>query len=86
MHNPDWTAIAQDSKNVRSEVGRWIWKHNPERYAYQNYGNALDYLMSGAPFQNTNIPPGYEYEPWTIDQLFAKIDGGKKVKFGGDWS
>ncbi|KAI3394531.1 hypothetical protein diail_2580 [Diaporthe ilicicola] len=42
----------------KPQYGRWIWAHNPERYAYENYGKALRNLVEGTPFQNTNIPPG----------------------------
>ncbi len=86
-HNPKWTTSDDpDIKNVRSEVGRWIWAHNPEKYAYDNYGRVFNHLLSGAPFQNTNVPPGYSYKPWSIDQLFAMIDAGEPLKFDGDWS
>lgn len=70
----------------KPEYGRWIWAHNPERYAYDNYGKALRSLVDGTPFQNTNIPPGYNYKPWTLHELYERIDKGENVDFEGDWS
>ncbi|KAJ5082899.1 hypothetical protein N7532_011942 [Penicillium argentinense] len=39
-------------------LGAWRWKHDPEKYAIDNYGKALEHLNNGAPFQNTNLPRG----------------------------
>lgn len=61
-------------------------RHNPERYAYVNYGNALRNIVDGTPFQNTNIPPGYVYKPWTLQDIYNTLAEGKKLKFDGDWS
>lgn len=68
------------------EYGRWIWAHDPEQYVYDKFAAALDHLQTGAPFQNTNIPPGYVHAPWSVDQLMAEIDEGKSLDFDGDWS
>ncbi|KAH8879261.1 putative monooxygenase [Thozetella sp. PMI_491] len=84
--NPNWDAAAKDAKAVKPETGRWIWGHNADRYTYENYARALNHLQSGAPFQNTNIPPGYTLTPWTIEQFLAKIEAGEPVEFSGDWS
>ena len=74
------------SATPQPEYGRWIWAHSPEKYAYENYGKALRSLVDGTPFQNTNIPPGYKYKPWSLDELYERIDRGEKVEFEGDWS
>lgn len=74
------------SATPQPEYGRWIWAHNPERYAYDNYGKALRSLVDGTPFRNTNIPPGYDYKPWSLHELYDRIDKGEKIEFEGDWS
>lgn len=74
------------SATPKPEYGRWIWAHNPERYAYDNYGKALRSLVDGTPFQNTNIPPGYNYKPWSLHEIYEQIDKGVKPEFDGDWS
>jgi 2-polyprenyl-6-methoxyphenol hydroxylase-like FAD-dependent oxidoreductase len=74
-----------DNKKVRHHLGRWIVEHDPEQYAYENYQQALKHLMEGAPFQNTNTPPGHVYRPWKIDSLLAAQERGEQTVLDGDW-
>lgn len=66
-------------------LGRWIWDHDPERYALENYEKALAHLTAGIPFQNTNTPPGQVYKPWTIDTLLAAAERGEQTVLDGNW-
>ena len=68
------------------QVGKWINLHDPEQYVYQNWDKCVDHVVYGAPFQNTNTPPGYEYEPWTIDELLNASIEEREVADAGDWS
>lgn len=61
-HRTDWKAVAKDTKKVRASYGKWIWQHDAEDYAYENYGTALRHLLTNAPFLNTNIPPRHTYK------------------------
>ncbi|KAJ5156319.1 hypothetical protein N7492_009122 [Penicillium capsulatum] len=61
----------------------WIWEHDPERYAVEKYSAALAYLREGSAFQNTNIPRGYVYRPWTIDGLLSAKEEGQVLEM--DW-
>ena len=70
---------------LRKVAASWIWRHDPELYAVEKYGEALAHLVDEAPFQNTNIPPGYSYKPWTIDELLALQDAGKEIPLEGNW-
>lgn len=77
-----------DAKQAARPIGllaAWIWKHNPEQYAVENYNKALEHLLDGKPFQNTNIPPGHVYKPWTIDELLDAKKSGKEIELDGDW-
>jgi len=78
--------IGEDGESFKSSIGRWALTHDPEKYAYDNYGKVLNHFLSSVPFQATNIPPGYTYKPWTIQEMFDIISEGKKVQFDGDWS
>ena len=62
----------------------WIWSHDPERYAIDNFDKARDFLVNGASFQNTNLPSGYTYKPWTIDEVLEKAAKGE-FPLEGDW-
>lgn len=65
-------------------MAAWIWRHNPERYAIENYEAARAHLEDGKPFQNSNIPPGYVYKPWTIDEMLRATAAGE-LHLDGDW-
>jgi hypothetical protein len=68
------------------QVGKWINSHDPEAYVYTNYAKCLNHLISGASFTNTNTPPGFTYEPWTINELLKAADEGRETVDPGDWS
>ncbi|KAK6822017.1 hypothetical protein PG987_014842 [Apiospora arundinis] len=80
------TADTKKSKDLKPEQGRWLWKHDPEKYVHENFGKALDHLQKGNPFQNTNIPPGYVHEEWSVDELMARVEKNEPLNLGGDWS
>ncbi|KAK5120351.1 hypothetical protein LTR85_006290 [Meristemomyces frigidus] len=66
-------------------LGRWIVEHDPEEYVRQNYEVAVAHLKDGAPFRNTNTPPGLVYTPWTIDGLLNAQQRGERTVLDGDW-
>ena len=68
------------------QVGNWINLHDPEQYVYDNYTKCVNHLVGGPSFENTNIPPGYKYVPWTIDELLRAADEGRETVDEGDWS
>ena len=91
LHTVDTSAIASDSKNATPgffKIGRWVWAHDPGRYARDNYDAYLAHLEKGAPFRNTNLPPGHVYEPWSLESETERMKAGRKstLKQNGDWS
>lgn len=80
------TAVGKDGKPFQSPIGKWGLLHDPEKYAYDNYGKVLNHLLAGAQFQSTNMPAAYTYKPWKIQEMFDLIDRGEAVEFDGDWS
>ncbi|KUI54202.1 Zeaxanthin epoxidase, chloroplastic [Cytospora mali] len=84
---PEWgQKVIEDASNVKPQYGWWIWGHNPERYAYDNFGKAFRSLVDDTQFENTNIPRGYKYKPWSIKDIYDTLERGEKLKFEGDWS
>ena len=65
---------------IKESYDLWLWAHDPEQYAYENYGLAAQHLITGAPFKNTNVPPGYVYKAWNIDELLAKQEAGIPIE------
>lgn len=80
------TADSKKTEDLVPEQGRWLWGHDPETYVRENFCKALDHLQKGAPFQNTNIPPGHVYEEWAVDKLMARVEKNEPLELGGDWS
>ncbi|CAH0004297.1 unnamed protein product [Clonostachys byssicola] len=48
------------------DMPEWIWRHNPAEYALEKFAGAEKSVLLDAPFENTNLPPGYKYEAWTM--------------------
>ncbi|KAF2173599.1 hypothetical protein M409DRAFT_15878 [Zasmidium cellare ATCC 36951] len=81
---------ARTSKNGKKEEplmpGMWLWGHDPEAYAEENFEKALAHIKDGAPFKSTNKPANIEYRPWTIDSLSEALEKGEPSILEGDWS
>lgn len=73
----NWSAIWKDPAKVRTRFPRWIFSHDPEAYAYEKYGQAFAHLTAGAEFTNTNSPPGHQFIPWTIEDVYRDIEAGR---------
>ncbi|RAK95030.1 FAD-dependent oxidoreductase [Aspergillus ibericus CBS 121593] len=72
-------------KGIENLMAEWIWNHNPEEYAEENYNKVLDHLQLGTPFQDTNIPRGHIYRDWTIDEILCQQERGEEVELDGEW-
>ncbi|CAG9992203.1 unnamed protein product [Clonostachys byssicola] len=86
FHKTDWEAVAKNPDILGKAVGDWVLNHDPEKYVYENYGNCVNFLVAGAPFKNTNGVPGYEYKPWTVQELLEASERGVPTVDEGDWS
>ncbi|KIW21072.1 hypothetical protein PV08_01651 [Exophiala spinifera] len=91
LHNADIAAIKADRRKADIgffRIGRWVWNHDPEKYARDNYAACLAHLTEGKPFRNTNIPLGHVYQPWSLDSENKRMQAGIKsnLKKNGDWS
>ncbi|TVY84601.1 FAD-dependent monooxygenase mdpD [Lachnellula suecica] len=84
----DWETIKKDPKRVRIRFPKWVFRHDPEAYVYEKYGQAFAHLVNGSEFKNTNFPPGHNFVPWTIEEVYRDISEGKRVEdlLDGDWS
>ncbi|KAI0105616.1 FAD/NAD(P)-binding domain-containing protein [Hypoxylon sp. NC0597] len=90
LQHTDWTKVKVNPKLAQPKLPRWIWKHDPEQYAYDNYEKMADTIRKGIPFDEVdtvppNYPPGYKYESWNIDDMYRDVEN-KTVNMGsGDW-
>jgi hypothetical protein len=81
----DFEHAKKDPMASAQSIGRWLSEHDPEQYVYDNWQACLNYVTSGALFQNTNLPPGYNYEPWTMKGLMKMSKDGQIAADPGDW-
>jgi len=71
---------------------RWVWQHDPEVFAQENYGKAILSIKNDVPWQSDesippNYPPGYMFEPWSIEQIIEDKKRGRETVLGtGDWA
>ncbi|KAI3322486.1 FAD/NAD(P)-binding domain-containing protein [Xylariaceae sp. AK1471] len=58
------------TRSVLHNIDLELAREKPEiiraKMAMPDYEKAERHILEGTPFQNTNLPPGYTYEPWTI--------------------
>nr|POE56478.1 fad-dependent monooxygenase mdpd [Quercus suber] len=84
----DKEEIKRNPEKVRVRFPNWLVRHDPEAYAYDKYEEASAHIVSGSPFRNTNSPPGHNFKPWTIEQIYEDARAGKRIAemLDGDWS
>jgi hypothetical protein len=76
---------------AQPKLPRWVWSHDPEKYARENFDRCVENVKAGVPIGQEqgfppNYPPGYRYEPWSIDKIMDDLRNGKSVELGaGDW-
>lgn len=84
----DWEAVRRSPEKVRLRYPRWLFRHDPEAYAHENYVDAVAHVVEGAEFHNTNIPPGHKFAHWTLEEIQGRMAEGKRIEdfLDGDWS
>lgn len=85
-HNTDFEEARKHPEKLGEMTGRWITEHDAEQYVHDNWQNCVNALITGKEFVNSNLPPGYKYKPWTIDELLKATARGECVDDEGDWS
>lgn len=91
LQDTDWGEVRLDPRRAQPKLPKWVFSHDPENYAYENYEKVVESMRKGVPFDEDdsippNYPPGYKYEEWNIEQIMEDIRNGKPVDLGaGDW-
>lgn len=88
LHKADLEEIEKNPSILGMRMSRWIWRHDPARYARENYHDAARAVTEGKAFTNTNIPRGFKYEPWTIEEELEREARGEMstLRDTGDWT
>ncbi|POS72455.1 monooxygenase [Diaporthe helianthi] len=91
LQDTDWTKVKLDPRRAQPQLPSWVFDHDSEAYAYENYDQVVESMKKGIPFDEDdsippNYPPGYKYEEWNIEQIMEDVRSGKPVDLGpGDW-
>jgi hypothetical protein len=91
LQDTDWSKVKLDPRRAQPKLPRWVWSHDPEEYVHKNYWEVVRSMRNGVDFTEDdsfppNYPPGYKYEPWSIDQIMDDVRNGKPVDLGpGNW-
>ncbi|PNP74970.1 hypothetical protein FNYG_11694 [Fusarium nygamai] len=68
-HQTDWKAVRENPEYLKLPQPDWLYGADAEAYSHKNWDAVVEHLEKGAPFKNTNVPPGYEYDDWSIDEM-----------------
>tara|TARA_R110002003_G_scaffold64_12_gene6075 strand:+ start:29211 stop:29507 length:297 start_codon:yes stop_codon:yes gene_type:complete len=85
------TGTRSNSIRAAPKLPKWVWSHDPEAYAYENYSKSAESLKKGIDMKDEanfepNYPKGYQYEPWSIEEIMHDMRAGKPIDLGpGDW-
>lgn len=91
LQDTDWDKVKIDPRRAAPKLPKWVWSHDPEAYAYENYDKAAQSLQEGIDMKDEdkfepNYPKGYKYEPWSIEKIMEDMRAGKPIDLGpGDW-
>ena len=93
LQDTKWDKVKKDPRQATPSMPKWIYSHDPEVYAYENYDKAVESMKLGIPLEDDddnippNYPPGYKYSPWNIEKIMDDMRNGRPVDLGpGDWS
>lgn len=91
LQDTDWSKVKLDPRKAQPKLPSWVWGHDPEVYAHEHYAQCVASIRSGVPFDKDdsfppNYPPGYKYEPWSIEAIMDDVRAGRPVQLGsGNW-
>lgn len=90
LQDTDWSKVKLDPRKAQPKHPKWVWQHDPEPYTYENYAKNVETMKEGVRFDESgippNYPPGYKYEPWSIDGIMESMSKGVPVQLGeGNW-
>jgi len=91
LQDTDWDKVKLDPRRAAPKLPKWVWSHDPEAYAYENYSKAVESMKKGVRMEDEdsfepNYPKGYKYKPWSIEKIMEDMRAGRPIDLGpGDW-
>ena len=92
LQDTKWENVKMNPRKANPALPKWIFNHNPEDYAYENYEKVVELVKKGVALDEDtdvppNYPPGYKYKPWNIEKIMDDMRNERPFELGpGDWS
>lgn len=71
-HQTNWEYVKKHPEFLALPQPDWLYGADAERYGHENYEAVMAHVRKGTPFKNTNLPPDYVHQEWTIDGMMAQ--------------
>lgn len=55
-HKTDWEAVKKNPKLLVMPRPEWIFGHDCQKYAYDEYEKAVEYVRNGGSYEPSNVP------------------------------
>lgn len=91
LQDTKWDDVKANARAANPAMPKWIWSHDPEKYAYENYDKVVELVKQNKRLDEDetippNYPPGYRYEPWDIETIMKNKQAGIPFDLGpGEW-
>lgn len=56
-HKTDWKKFRDDKSYVQLPAPAWLFNHDAQTYAYEEFETAARAVETGAPYTPRNVPP-----------------------------
>ncbi|KAF2461171.1 hypothetical protein BDY21DRAFT_140326 [Lineolata rhizophorae] len=56
-HKTDWELAAKNPQSVSMPLPNWLFGHDPQKYAYDDFDAAAQAIKNGTTYVPTNLPP-----------------------------
>jgi len=57
-HRTDWEQFKKDPNYIQLPQPDWVFGHDPQLYAYEEFPIAAKAVETGSPYQPRNVPMG----------------------------
>lgn len=72
----DWEAVKKNPELLAQPRPNWLFNHDPQAYAYEEFETAANSVLTGCPYKPRNIPEegsnhratDFEEEKWATEK------------------
>ncbi|KAM5346043.1 hypothetical protein ACJ41O_009048 [Fusarium nematophilum] len=75
-HQTDWERVKRNPEFLKIPQPEWLYSGDAEKYGYEQFDAVVAHLTQGKPFRNTNVPPNFEHDDWSIKTM-SELDKKK---------